>query len=81
MAVLGKLVTGVLGGALSAFGIGGGKAPAAQPLPAVTRDDAAVEAERMNKIRKRRGAAADMIVNGSSGADAAVSAPRLIAGS
>lgn len=73
MAILGKLVSAIFGG-------GGSKAQPA-PLPVATRDDAAAEAERTDRLRRRRGAAADMIVNGSSGAEAAMSSPRMIVGS
>ena len=79
MAVLAKLAGGLIGGML----FGGGKkadpAPAAMLQP--TRDDAEAEAARGDRLRKRRGAAADMIVNGSSGAEAAFSAPRMVVGS
>lgn len=51
------------------------------PMLQPTRDDAEAEAARGDRLRKRRGAAADMIVNGSSGAEAAFSAPRMVVGS
>lgn len=82
MAILGKLATGLLGGLIGGIFGGGKKAQAAPaPLPVATRDDAAAEAERTDRLRRRRGAAADMIVNGSSGAEAAMSSPRMIVGS
>lgn len=87
MAILGKiaanLIGGIIGGPILGGIFGGGKkAPeAAGPLPVATRDDAAAEAERSDRLRRRRGAAADMIVNGSSGAEAAMSSPRMIVGS
>lgn len=77
MAVIGKLIGGLAGLLLG----GGSKQQAAPaPLPQVTRDDAEIEAARADKLRRRRGAAADMIVNGSAGGEAAVSAPRLVIG-
>lgn len=73
----------LLGGALaSKIAKGGQAAPAAavQPLATPMRDDAELVAQRDKLLRRRRGAAADMIVNGSSGAEAAVGGPRLIVG-
>lgn len=61
-----------------ALGIGGKKKLAAQAMP--TRDDAAAELARDDRLRKRKGAAADMIVNGTSGAEAAISAARMVVG-
>ena len=78
MTVLANLATGLLGGL---FGGGKKQAAAVQPLPMATRDDAEAEAARGDRLRKRRGAAADMMVNGSSGAEAALSSPRLVVGS
>lgn len=86
MAILGAMLPMVLGGlGMAAAGklLGGGSKQQAQPaaLPQPTRDDAEAEAARMDRLRRRRGAAADMIVNGSAGAEAPVSAPRLVVGS
>ncbi|GGD73975.1 hypothetical protein [Croceicoccus mobilis] len=61
---VGRFVTGgVLG-----LAMGGKKKTVAQPGP-VSRDDAAMEAERNDALRKRRGGAADMLT-GTGGAEA-----------
>lgn len=83
MAVLGKIAKFVLGGGLVGALLGGGSKaqPAAvQPLATPMRDDAELVAQRENLLRRRRGAAADMIVNGSAGAEASTGGPRLVVG-
>jgi hypothetical protein len=60
------LVGGVVGGLL---GLGKSKVPKA--LPAPTRDDAMAQIQNEDELRRRRGAAAD-IISGSTGAEAAV---------
>jgi|GEM_PF-2487232 len=72
---------GLLGVAARALlGGGGKKQVAAQPLPMPTRDDAAASLERGDAFRRRRGSAADQIVNGASGAEAAFAPGRLVLG-
>lgn len=55
-----------------------GKPPA--PLPTVTRDEAAAKSASMDELRRRKGAAAD-IVNGTGGAEAALTGGKLTLGS
>ncbi len=71
------LLTGLLG-----ISLGGGKKPQAQqPLPAANRDDARTAAQRDDELRRRKGAAADLIT-GTQGAEAsAASLGRLVVGS
>lgn len=78
MALL-KPVGKLLGGVLKATGIIStpGKAPSA--LPSVTRDDAAAITAADDEIRRRKGAAAD-ILNGASGAEAALTGGKLVLG-
>lgn len=84
MAVLGKIAKFVLGGGLVGALLGSGKkaepAAAVQPLATPMRDDAELVARRENLMRRRRGAASDMIVNGSAGAEASTGGPRLVVG-
>lgn len=76
MAVVGKL----LSAPLKALGIVStpGKPPA--PLPTVTRDEAGAQAMADDELRRRKGGAAD-IVNGASGAEAALTGGKLTLGS
>ena len=74
MAGIVQLIGGLLFGAPKA------KQPT-QPLPVATRDDAAAQAARGDDIRRRKGAAADMIVNGDAGADGGVGGAKLVLGS
>ena len=60
------LVGGVVGGLL---GLTKSKVPKALPMP--TRDDALAHMQSQDELRRRRGAAAE-IINGSTGAEAAV---------
>ena len=85
MAVLGKIAKFVLGGGLFGSLLGGGSKPAAAAqgpaqVPVPTRDDARAELARSNALRRRRGAAADMIVNGSAGAEAALGSGKMVLG-
>ena len=81
IAGIGKfLVGGLLGMAL-----GGNKsAPTpdpANPLPVANRDDARADAQRNDELRRRKGAAADLIT-GSGGAEASAgSLGKLVVGS
>ena len=81
MSILATLAGGLIGGLL--FGKKKEQPAAAAPVAMLqpTRDDAEAEAARGDRLRKRRGAAADMLVNGSSGAEAAFASPRQIVGS
>lgn len=66
---VGKLAGGLLG-----IGIGslfGKKKALPAPLPQATRDDAEVLASREQELRRRRGAAADMLT-GSGGSEASM---------
>ena len=74
----GFLAGGLLGSAVKAIA-GGKKKKPVQPLPQVSRDDAAAIA-RDDELMRRRGSAADMIT-GSTGAEAALSGGRLVLGS
>ncbi|MEV4934411.1 hypothetical protein [Sphingobium sp. LSP13-1-1.1] len=76
MAIVGKL----LSAPLKALGIVStpGKPPA--PLPTVTRDEAGAQAMADDELRRRKGGAAD-IVNGASGAEAALTGGKLTLGS
>lgn len=78
MALL-KPIGKVLGGVLKAVGLvsSPGKPPA--PLASVTRDDASAQQASEDELRRRKGAAAD-IVNGASGAEAALTGGKLILG-
>lgn len=62
---------------------GGGKQQQQQVLPPAeaTRDDAAAMIEREGKLRRRKGSASDMLVNGSSGAEPTGAVGRLVVGS
>lgn len=53
----------------------------AQPLPEARRDDAAELAAREDELRRRKGSAADMILSGSAGAEAAIAPGKLVLGS
>ncbi|MBN8848164.1 MULTISPECIES: hypothetical protein [unclassified Sphingomonas] len=78
MALL-KPIGKLLGGVLKATGIisSPGKPPA--PLRAVTRDDAAAQVAADDELRRRQGAAAD-IVNGTGGAEAPLTGGKLTLG-
>lgn len=82
MQTLGKtfgfLAGGLLGSAAKAV-IGGKKKKPVQPLPQVSRDDAAASI-RDDELLRRRGGAADMIT-GVTGAEAALSGGKLVLGS
>lgn len=80
MAILKKAFKFIIGGTIGAL-LGKKKQPvAAQPLPQATRDDAAAEQARQDAWRQRRGNAADMIVNGSAGAELTGRGGRLVMG-
>jgi hypothetical protein len=76
MAFIGK----ALGSVLKAVGIISTPGKAPQALPTVTRDDAAATVAASDELRRRRGGAAD-IVNGPSGAEAALTGGKLTLGS
>ncbi len=83
MSVLGKIAKFVLGGGLVGALLNPSRKaadPTPQPLATPMRDDAELVAQRQNLLRRRRGAAADMIVNGSAGAEAGTGGPRLVVG-
>lgn len=85
MAFLGKIAKFVLGGGLLGVGIRAltkKKSAAQQPsmLPTATRDDARSMIDREDALRRRKGSAADMILNGSTGAEAALAPGRLVLG-
>lgn len=87
MAFLGKIAKFVLGGGLLGVGIRAltKKKPTAQVqppamLPTATRDDARGMIDREDGLRRRKGSAADMILNGSTGAEAAIAPGRLVLG-
>lgn len=73
-----KLITGLVG---LVFGGGGKQQQAMAPLPQATRDDAAAMIEREDRLRKRKGSASDMLVNGYSGAEPTSAVGRLVVGS
>lgn len=82
MAFIGKILKsafGVFGGLL---GIGKKKKAPEQPsmLPTATRDDARAMVDRDDALRRRKGSAADQILNGSTGAEAAIAPGRLVLG-
>lgn len=76
MSIVGKILSPVL----KAVGLvsSPGKPPA--PTPQVTRDDAAAQVAASDELRRRKGAAAD-ILNGSGGAEAALTGGKLTLGS
>jgi hypothetical protein len=76
---LGALAGGVLGLGMKAFGVGKKKKAPIQPLPQVSRDDAAARMAD-DELLRRRGGAADMIT-GTTGAEAALSGGKLVLGS
>lgn len=83
MGFLAKVAKNVLFGGVA--GLAGGllgkkKKPAPQALGQVNRDDAAEEIEANDEIRRRKGAAADMIT-GTRGAEAVGGTGRLVLGS
>lgn len=75
-----SFVGDILSAPLKALGLVStpGKPPA--PLPTVTRDDAIVAAQSADELRRRKGAAAD-IVTGTGGAEAAPTGGKLTLGS
>lgn len=79
MALL-KPIGKVLGSVLKAVGIISTPGKVPEALPTVTRDDAAAQIASDDELRKRRGGAAD-ILNGASGAEAALSGGKLTLGS
>ncbi len=72
-----KLALGPIAGTL--LGLGGKKKKLPAPLPQATRDDAAAMVAQEDELRRRQGAAADMLT-GSTGAEAAIGAGRFIPG-
>lgn len=83
MSIIGKVAKNLLfGGVLGLAGdlLGKKKKPAPQPLSQVNRDDAAEEIDANDEIRRRKGAAADMIT-GTRGAEAVGGTGRLVLGS
>jgi len=60
--------------AAKAIGGSGKKAVSAQALPQATRDDAAASIGREDELRRRKGAASD-IINGTTGTEAALATP------
>lgn len=80
MAIFKKVAKFLIGGVVGGL-LGKKKQPvAAQPLPTATRDDAAAEQARQDAWRQRRGNAADMIVNGTAGAELTGRGGRLVMG-
>jgi len=75
MAFIGKVLSPIL----KAVGLvqSPGKPPA--PVPTVTRDDAAAQIQADDELRRRKGAAAD-IVNGTGGAEAPLTGGKLTLG-
>jgi hypothetical protein len=72
---------GFIGGLLGGFWAWTKAPKAPQPLPTATRDDAAAQVKNDDAIRRRQGAAAD-IVTGKTGAEAARgTVGRLVVGS
>lgn len=80
MKLIGGLGGLVLGGIGKLLGVGAGKQQQVAALPAPTRDDAAAMVEREDRLRRRKGSASDMIVNGSSGAEPTSPVGRLVVG-
>ena len=80
---IGAIAGGILGLGTKALGVGGKKKKKApvpvQPLPQVSRDDAAARMAD-DELLRRRGGAADMIT-GMTGAEAALSGGKLVLGS
>lgn len=67
-----KLPFGLIGAAVKPLvGGGGKKKPVAAPLPQASRDEAVEMARQEDELRRRKGAAADMIT-GSTGAGEAL---------
>ena len=65
-----KLPFGLLGAAVGSA-LGGGKKKAVAPLPQASRDEATDMARQQDELRRRKGAAADMLT-GSTGAGEAL---------
>lgn len=81
----GILASKAIGAGIKAIAGGGKKSTAAaasiaSPLQA-RRDDAAAIANRDDAIRRRQGTAADQILNGVTGAEAAIAPGKLVLGS
>jgi hypothetical protein len=76
---IGKIAGGILGGGIFKSIIGGKKKKPVQPLPQVSRDDAAAQIAD-DELLRRRGGAADMLT-GTTGAEAALSGGKLVVGS
>lgn len=74
-----RFIGKALGSVLKATGLVStpGKPPAA--LPTVTRDDAVAQQRADDELRRRKGGAAD-ILNGASGAEAALTGGKLVLG-
>lgn len=66
-----KLPFGLIGAAVKPLAGGGKKKPAAVPLPQANRDEAVEMARREDELRRRQGAASDMLT-GSTGAGEAL---------
>lgn len=76
MAILGKIIAAPL----KALGIISTPGKAPDPLPTVTRDDAASQVAASDELQRRKGGAAD-ILNGSGGAQAPLTGGKLTLGS
>ena len=75
---IGRIAGGLLGGVVKSV-IGGKKKKPVQPLPQVSRDDAAAQIAD-DELLRRRGGAADMLT-GMTGTEAALSGGKLVVGS
>lgn len=82
MAFIGKILKSAFGIIPGLLGIGKKKKAPVQPamLPTATRDDARAMVDRDDALRRRKGSAADQILNGSTGAEAAIAPGRLVLG-
>ncbi|WEK43634.1 MAG: hypothetical protein P0Y64_02030 [Candidatus Sphingomonas colombiensis] len=78
MALL-KPIGKALGGVLKAVGIISSPGKPPDPLRPVTRDDAAAQVASDDEIRRRQGAAAD-IITGTGGAQAPLTGGKLVLG-
>lgn len=73
------LAGGLFGSKIIKAVLGGGKKAPVQPLPQASRDDAAAAIARDDELRRRKGAAAD-ILTGSGGAEATGTPGKFILG-